>query len=527
MSLRTSDGAAGCGECGSPLHADQRYCLQCGARSGAPRVDPLAALGFPLEVHTSGNAPATIATAPRSAPADETRPLTARASRGPTRRTAAALAAATLVLGGVAGAALGPGPSPSLAAAPQRLVALVVPSAPPATTPAESDDVTPPPTDEDAPDTPAAGDPEDSAPSDDGADDAASDTPSSDGAGDAGQGATKDDDSGAATPTTTSTAGTAPTHIWIVSLTQLDAATAFAPTSPLADLVAQGTLLSHYSSAGPSAAANELALLGGQVPTADCAADLAACVLPAGETSLPDQVVTLNLTWRAYVENATARCAPAPNARVGVSLFTTLAGRKDCTGNVVGPDRLAADLATATATPALSLIVPSACHDGSATPCTPGAPAGLDGASAPLHALVQQITTSPAYLAGGVLIIVPDAPPPTTAPSTTDPAATTAPTPPAAAPLGALVLSPRATAGRTIDTATGPVALLRSLDGLLGLDPLGSAAQATTGALDGVLTDATPGAASSTTPATVTTRAAAASIFPHRSHSPITTRRSP
>src|SRR4051794_40015358 len=28
-----------CEECGSPLAADQRYCLECGHRRGAPRVD--------------------------------------------------------------------------------------------------------------------------------------------------------------------------------------------------------------------------------------------------------------------------------------------------------------------------------------------------------------------------------------------------------------------------------------------------------------------------------------------------------
>ncbi|HWI70752.1 MAG TPA: hypothetical protein VNT55_02270, partial [Baekduia sp.] len=46
MSLRP----VSCGECSAPLHDDQRYCLQCGARHGAPRVDPLAALGFEPDV---------------------------------------------------------------------------------------------------------------------------------------------------------------------------------------------------------------------------------------------------------------------------------------------------------------------------------------------------------------------------------------------------------------------------------------------------------------------------------------------
>src|SRR4051794_241176 len=119
MSARAAEASGGCGECGAPLDADQRYCLQCGARAGAPRVDPLAALGFGSE------------TAPTVEPEGHT-PAPPRPT--PSRRLTAALAAATLGLGALAGAALGPGPAPSVAAAPQRLVALVVPAASPATT---------------------------------------------------------------------------------------------------------------------------------------------------------------------------------------------------------------------------------------------------------------------------------------------------------------------------------------------------------------------------------------------------------
>src|SRR3954470_3483854 len=102
----------GCGECGAPLAADQRYCLQCGALDGARRVDPLATLGSAAE------------------PAAPAEPLVAE-RRGPSRRVAAVAAAATLAVGLGVGAALVPGPAPTLAAAPQRVVALVIPSAAP------------------------------------------------------------------------------------------------------------------------------------------------------------------------------------------------------------------------------------------------------------------------------------------------------------------------------------------------------------------------------------------------------------
>jgi hypothetical protein len=394
-----------------------------------------------------------------------------------------------------------------VAAAPQRLVALVVPSATPAPATTTTEDEPAPPEDEGSSETPSAEDDTtaDAAAKDDASesDDAAGDRTSADDTSSDDK-STETTTTGSDDPSTKTTAATAPAHVFVISLTQLDA-TAFAPTSPLADLVAQGTLLSNYAAAGPSAAANELALLGGQVPTADCAADLAACVLPAGETSLPDQLLTNNRTWRAYVEDPAQRCAAIPSARVGVSLFTTLATRKDCATNVVDPATLDADLAKKSKTPALSLFVPNACHDGSATPCAEGQPAGLDGATAPLHALVTKITAGAAYKADGVLLILSDAPPPPSA----DPA-TAAATPPG--PLGALVLSPRATAARTVDAATGPVALLASIDALLGLDPLGTAAQVTTRALDGVLAPPV---------------ASASSTFPHRSHPTNPTRRSP
>jgi hypothetical protein len=264
-------------------------------------------------------------------------------------------------------------------------------------------------------------------------------------------------------------------HVWLVTLSGLDAETAFGPASPLADLTAQGTLLRGYAPVAAAPAANQIALLGGQVPTADCAADLASCILAPSEPALPTQLQDAGRTWRAYIEDPAARCS-GPAEHVGVSLFHALADRADCAQREAGIDALAADLATP-ATPTLSLVTPAATAD-----------------AAPLHALVARITASRAYQDGGILILAVDSPP-----AGADPAALPA--------VGALVLSPRATAGRAIDTPTGPFALLRSLDGLLALTPvLGQAVQTPAGALDGVLA-----------PATAT--AAAASTSPHRTHS--------
>ncbi|HET6507196.1 MAG TPA: zinc ribbon domain-containing protein [Baekduia sp.] len=451
--------ASNCGECGAALRDDQRYCLRCGARHGAPRVDALAELGFP---------PAPLA-APSAARADEPLPS---GPNTPSRRLTAALAAATLALGGVAGAALGPAPEGAVAGAPPaRVLALVVPAAAPATTATDDADqdaggaADEPDDDGGRSDTPSASSAAAGSDGDGDGDASSTDDPSS--SDDDGHGSptpsSTDDGASSATPSSTAPAGTAPAHVWLVSLPAADAATAFGPASPLAPLVARGLLLGGYSDAGPTPAANQLALLGGQVPTADCAASLPACVRPAGETSLPDQLVAIGLTWRAYVEDATQRCTTGPAARVGPSLFTTLVQRGDCATTTVGTDRLAADLETADATPALSLVV--ADSDASA------------------KAVADQVLASEAYKKDGVLVLAPDAP--AAAPDPTAPAAP-------AAPVGALVLSPQATAGATDATATGPVALLRSVDGLFGLDPLGAAAQAPAGALDPIFPPSHP-----------------------------------
>jgi hypothetical protein len=461
MTLRPSQ----CPSCSALYDAEQRYCLGCGALVAPRRVDPLLALGFPPD-EALGGEPGAFAVSPAGDPAAPAVVAVGSSAADPARRrpsprVAVALAAGALVLGGVAGAALGPTPEDSLAAVPARqVVALVVPEAT-TTAAAEAPEAEPPATPRHSASTPSAAPSADDAPTSDDATPAASTTTDStdstadDDATDTDT--TSDDDASSSTPaSTTSPAGTAPAHVWLVALP--------AGTDPnvLTPLAAQGATLSGYTGAGPSAAVNGVALLGGQVPTADCSADATPCVLPAGETSLPDQLTAINLTWKAYVEDAALRCA-APSALVPTSLFTTLRDRPDCTTTTVGTDALAADLKDIDKTPALSLVVPR-------DPATELAP------------LVAQITASDAYKKDGVLVIVPDAPPP-----------------------GALVLSPRVTAGATDATGTGPVALLRSLDGIFGLDPLATAADATAGALDPVLPAAASATPTTSTPSTTTT----------------------
>ena len=71
--------------------------------------------------------------------------------------------------------------------------------------------------------------------------------------------------------------------------------------------------------------------------------------------------------------------------------FHSLLDGGACASNDVDLGQLQGDLATPADTPSLSWIVPSACNDGSSTPCAPGAPAGLAPADDFLKEVVPQI----------------------------------------------------------------------------------------------------------------------------------------
>jgi hypothetical protein len=214
--------------------------------------------------------------------------------------------------------------------------------------------------------------------------------------------------------------------------------------------------------------------------------------------------------------------APRPGdayltARNPFVYFASIVGDPICGSNVVGLDRLAPDLAAADQTPNFSYVVPDACHDGSPVPCAPGAPAGLAATAAWLKGLVDEIQGTDAYKDGGLILVTTDQAPSDgllvdsrgclctagTAdtpfwPNTPDPGAPAAPagTPLLPAPgttgpspsavvnrgprgggrVGALLLSPFVTAGRTVGQGYDQVSLLKSIEDLFGLEHLGAAA---------------------------------------------------
>ncbi len=226
-------------------------------------------------------------------------------------------------------------------------------------------------------------------------------------------------------------------------------------------LVGEGKLLANYFAVTQGALANEIALLSGQGPTLQTAANCPqytaiapgtvsaegqvegdGCVYPATTETLPSQLTAAKLTWKAYVEDIANGAAagqptscrhsalggpdaspvPAPGDafltwRNPFVYFGGLTESPECAENDVGLDSLATDLKKAEKTPSLSYIVPNACHDGSETPCAPEQAAGLAAVDGFLEAVVPEITASPAYKEEGGLIAITFAQAPQTGPA--------------------------------------------------------------------------------------------------------------
>jgi phosphatidylinositol-3-phosphatase len=211
----------------------------------------------------------------------------------------------------------------------------------------------------------------------------------------------------------------------------------------------KGELLPNYYGVTSGVLANEIALLSGQGPTVETAANCpnytaitpgtvsetaeqvegAGCVYGKEVKSLPTELTEANVTWRAYVEdmeNGGAigqpfRCRkptlggpdttiPGPGDQYAtwrnpVVYFSAIAEGEECEKHDVGYELLSHDLQYKKATPALSLIFPNTCHSGGEVECEPGAPKGAQGVAAELKTLVPAIMASPAYEEGGMIMI--------------------------------------------------------------------------------------------------------------------------
>jgi hypothetical protein len=259
------------------------------------------------------------------------------------------------------------------------------------------------------------------------------------------------------------------------------------------------------------------------------------CIYPPHTLTLADQLTSAGKTWKAYVEgvdpgevgqpascrhptlggtdpdNAPSTADAYATWRNPFVYFHSLIDGAECAQDDVGLGRLTADLETPRTTPSLAYVVPDRCDDGSAVTCASGQPAGLQAAEPFLRKVVPEIKASAAYREGGLIAVTFDQAPrtgqgadssgccitttypnlPTPGSSATTAPSTTAAAPPAPPASGASATTTPAGGGRvgllliskyvkpgTLNVAGeyNHFALLRSIENLFALNPLGYAA---------------------------------------------------
>jgi hypothetical protein len=333
--------------------------------------------------------------------------------------------------------------------------------------------------------------------------------------------------------------------VFVIMLSDQPYASVFGPASVApylsGTLERQGELLTRYDAVAHEELANEVALLSGQGPTAETAANCPSyteiaptsvgaeeqvlgngCVYPASTQTIVGQLAAKHLEWRAYVQGIDeagtqqGACAhPAlgqadPSAVQSSSTgayatfrnpfvyFDSVLDSPACAADDVGLASLEGDLADAKRTPSFSYIVPDRCNDGNPTPCTAGAASGMAPADTFLEKVVPEITDSKAYKENGLLVITVDE-----APSSGEFADSSSccgqplfPNVPSKSPVGiprgggavgALLLSPYVKGGTTNQEKYNHFSLLRTVEDLFALDHLGYAGSSAVKSLEPAL----------------------------------------
>lgn len=224
-------------------------------------------------------------------------------------------------------------------------------------------------------------------------------------------------------------------HLFVIMLGENGFEESFGPTSPAPYLAKtlpeQGELLTNYYGVAKGKLANQVALLSGQGPTEELAAECPSptpvditpgtiradteattkqvegngCVFPAAVETLPGQLEEKKLEWKAYVQEAVPGTPDPPYCARPFGLFHSILDDPECVGHVPGLPQLAKDLKAEKTTPTLSYILPNRCHEGSVEPCAEGQPTGPVAAEPFLKEVVPEIVASKAYKEGGLLVI--------------------------------------------------------------------------------------------------------------------------
>ncbi len=316
-------------------------------------------------------------------------------------------------------------------------------------------------------------------------------------------------------------------HVFVIVLENSSYAANFGPGSPapyLADtMVRAGALLTQYYATGHNSLDNYLAMIGGVAPTPQTQGDCQryaefvqtgtapdgqpvgrGCIYPASVPTIANQLEARHLTWKGYMEDMgndpareAARCGHAPIGAVDATeraergdeyaakhdpfvYFHSILDTPACAANVVPLTALPADLASVATTPTFAFIVPNLCHDAHDRPCVDGRPGGLAEADRWLAAWVPRITASPAFRAGGLLVVTLDEADGSDAsaccgelsgPNTPQAGMSG----PGGGRTGAVLLSPFIKPGTVSDVPYNHYALLRSIEDLFGLAHLGYA----------------------------------------------------
>ena len=314
------------------------------------------------------------------------------------------------------------------------------------------------------------------------------------------------------TTTTSSTTSGSPTpqaklkHVFVIALTTTSFDAAFGQDSVAHYLnhtiKPKGAFLGGYETLGGTELPDYLALVSGQPPNTDTnqncptyaeypsgtspnsSGDItsAGCVYPNTIITLADQVTAAGKTWKGYIDDMTPWTCVHPDSDApnqgpfhGAGpeydtlhnpfiYFHSLLDLGGCSSNDVSLTELSNDLGSSSKTPTLAFVAPRACDDASATSCPDGALAGMAGEDQFLKTWVPKILDSSGYKHDGMLVI-------TFALTGGGPSTRSA-------PVGALVLSPLATAGQANSTVYDPYSILRSIEDGLGYKPLAEAAKA-------------------------------------------------
>jgi phosphatidylinositol-3-phosphatase len=242
-------------------------------------------------------------------------------------------------------------------------------------------------------------------------------------------------------------------HVFVIVLRETGFEEAFGKTSTAPylskTLPEEGELLPDYFAVAGGDLANEIALLSGQGPTVETAANCplyadvspgtsaasgqvegAGCVYPAETPTLMSRLEEGKLSWKAYVEDigagagagAPATCRhpelgasdPGPTLEPGDDYetwrnpfvyFHSVIDKPSCARRDVGLDQLATDLKAAKTTPTFAYVSPGVCSDGGPDLCNEGGAPNPAGAEEFLKTVVPEIVASPAYEEGGLIAI--------------------------------------------------------------------------------------------------------------------------